>query len=69
MATDPRAQAYVARRTAEGKITTEITRCLKRYLVRPFRTELPGDARMGVSVTVLVAVFAASALVLVGRQS
>jgi transposase len=34
MATDPRTQAYVARRTTEGKTTTEIIRCLKRYAAR-----------------------------------
>jgi transposase len=30
----PRTQAYVARRTAEGKTTREIRRCLKRYIAR-----------------------------------
>jgi transposase len=30
----PRTQAYVARRTAEGKTTPEIRRCLKRYIAR-----------------------------------
>ena len=34
MATDPRTQAYIARRTAEGKTTREIIRCLKRYVAR-----------------------------------
>lgn len=34
MAHDPRTRAYVARRTAEGKTTSEITRCLKRYVAR-----------------------------------
>jgi transposase len=34
MATNPRTQAYVARRTAEGKTTREIMRCLKRYVAR-----------------------------------
>ena len=34
MATDPRTQAYMARRTAEGKTTREISRCLKRYVAR-----------------------------------
>ncbi len=32
--TDPRTQAYVARRVAEGKSEREATRCLKRYLAR-----------------------------------
>ena len=30
----PRTQAYIARRTAEGKTTREIRRCLKRYITR-----------------------------------
>jgi transposase len=30
----PRTRAYVARRTAEGKSTREIRRCLKRYIAR-----------------------------------
>jgi transposase len=34
MSCDPRTQAYVARRTAEGKTTKEIIRCLKRYVAR-----------------------------------
>jgi transposase len=34
MSCDPRTQAYVARRTAEGKTTREIIRCLKRYVAR-----------------------------------
>jgi transposase len=32
--TDPQTQAYVARRTAEGKSKLEIIRCLKRYVAR-----------------------------------
>ncbi len=31
---DPRTQAYMARRTAEGKSKKEIIRCLKRYVAR-----------------------------------
>lgn len=34
MRSDPRTRVYVARRTAEGKSTKEILRCLKRYIVR-----------------------------------
>jgi transposase len=34
MRIDPRTQAYVARRTAEGHSKREIIRCLKRYLAR-----------------------------------
>ena len=30
----PTTQAYVARRTTEGKTTREIRRCLKRYIAR-----------------------------------
>ena len=31
---DPATQAYAKRRTAEGKTSREIKRCLKRYLAR-----------------------------------
>ena len=31
---DAQTQAYIARRTSEGKSTREIRRCLKRYLAR-----------------------------------
>jgi hypothetical protein len=34
MRRDPRTQAYVARRTQEGKSKREIIRCLKRYVAR-----------------------------------
>jgi transposase len=34
MRRDPRTQAYVARRTREGKSKREIIRCLKRYIAR-----------------------------------
>jgi transposase len=34
MRSDPRTRAYVARRTAEGRSTKEIQRCLKRYIAR-----------------------------------
>lgn len=34
MVHDPRTREYVARRTAEGKTTREIIRCLKRYVAR-----------------------------------
>jgi transposase len=34
MTHDPRTKAYVAKRTAEGKTTNEIIRCLKRYVAR-----------------------------------
>jgi transposase len=34
MSCDPRTKRYVARRTAEGKTTKEIIRCLKRYVAR-----------------------------------
>ena len=36
----PRARAYVARRTAEGKTTREIRRCLKRYIARELYRQL-----------------------------
>ena len=34
LAHDPRTKAYAARRTAEGKTTKEIIRCLKRHIAR-----------------------------------
>lgn len=34
MRSEPRTQAYVARRTSQGLSTKEIQRCLKRYIVR-----------------------------------
>jgi transposase len=34
LATDPHTRAYAARRTAEGKTSREIIRCLKRYIAR-----------------------------------
>ena len=34
LAHDPRTKAYAARRTAEGKTSKEIIRCLKRYIAR-----------------------------------
>lgn len=34
MRADPVTRAYVERRTAEGKTTREIRRCLKRYTTR-----------------------------------
>jgi transposase len=34
MACDPRTRSYVARRSAEGKTTKAIMRCLKRYVAR-----------------------------------
>jgi hypothetical protein len=34
MSHDERTQAYVAKRTAEGKSKKEIIRCLKRYIAR-----------------------------------
>ena len=45
MATDPRTQAYVARRTSEGKTTREIIRCLKRYVAREVYKALTNHAR------------------------
>jgi transposase len=36
----PRTRAYVARRTAEGKTTQEIRRCLKRYIARELYRQL-----------------------------
>jgi transposase len=43
MSHDPRTKAYVARRTAEGKTTKEIIRCLKRYIARELYKTLVGN--------------------------
>jgi transposase len=40
MRTDPRTQAYVQRRTTQGRTKREIIRCLKRYLAREVFTAL-----------------------------
>jgi transposase len=40
LSTDPRTQAYAARRRAEGKTTRDILRCLKRYIAREIYTLL-----------------------------
>ncbi|MDA8263860.1 MAG: IS110 family transposase [Actinomycetota bacterium] len=46
MAHDPRTKAYVQRRTAEGKTTKEIVRCLKRYVARElYRCLVARDAQ------------------------
>jgi transposase len=45
MATDPRTQAYLARRTTEGKTTREIIRCLKRYVAREAYKALTAHTR------------------------
>jgi transposase len=42
MVIDPRTQAYVARRTSEGKTTREIMRGLKRYVAREVYKALTG---------------------------
>lgn len=42
---DPRTQAYAARRAAEGRTRSEITRCLKRYIAREvYRLLLQSEA-------------------------
>jgi len=40
MRSDPRTRAYVERRTAQGKSTRDIRRCLKRYISREIYREL-----------------------------
>jgi transposase len=44
MVHDPQTKAYVARRTAEGKTTKEIIRCLKRYVAREIYKALRNPA-------------------------
>jgi transposase len=43
---DPRTQAYVAKRTTEGKNTREITRCLKRYVANEVYTLITNPAEV-----------------------
>ena len=50
MSHDPRTKAYVARRTAEGKTTKEIIRCLKRYVAREIYKALTRQARTSVEI-------------------
>ena len=50
MSHDPRTKAYVARRTAEGKTTKEIIRCLKRYVAREIYKALAHQARTPVEI-------------------
>jgi transposase len=51
MRSEPRTRAYVARRTAEGKSTKEIQRCLKRYLVRELYPLILADLKDAAFVT------------------
>ncbi len=45
MRSDPRTQLYVARRTAEGKSSKEIHRCLKRYIIRELYPIIMSDLK------------------------
>ena len=45
MRTDPDTRACVARRTAQGRTTKEIRRCLKRYLARQIYRQLNAAAK------------------------
>jgi transposase len=45
----PRTQAYIARRTAEGKTPREIRRCLKRYIARELYRHLTRSLKPPVS--------------------
>lgn len=45
MRSDPRTQIYVARRTAEGKSSKEIHRCLKRYIIRELYPIIMADLK------------------------
>ena len=45
MRSDPRTQLYVARRTAEGKSSKEIHRCLKRYIIRELYPIIMADLK------------------------
>jgi hypothetical protein len=52
---DPRTKAYVAKRTADGKTTKEIMRCLKRYVAREVYKTLIRPARPAASIGVAAA--------------
>lgn len=52
---DPRTQAYVARRTAEGKTKREIVRCLKRYVAREIFNTLIRDVTPAAAATAVAA--------------
>ncbi len=49
---DPRTQAYAARRTAEGRTRSEITRCLKRYIAREIYSLLIQSKALGTKTSV-----------------
>ena len=51
LAHDPRTKAYAARRTAEGKTSKEIIRCLKRYIAREIYKTLCRSQRPGMPST------------------
>ena len=51
MSHDPRTKAYVARRTAEGKTSKEIIRCLKRYIARELYKTLIGTSAPAAATT------------------
>lgn len=55
MSHDPRTQAYVARRTAQGKTKKEIMRCLKRYVAREIYSALTKAAKPATPLTHLQA--------------
>jgi transposase len=48
---DPRTRAYAARRTAEGRTRSEITRCLKRYIAREVYALLMQSGALGEQVS------------------
>ena len=52
---DPRTQAYVARRTAEGKTRREIVRCLKRYVAREIYNTLVRNVEPATTITAVAA--------------
>jgi len=55
MSHDPRTKAYVAKRTADGKTTKEIMRCLERYVARVVYKTLIRPARPAASIGVAAA--------------
>ena len=46
LAHDPRSQAYMRRRTAEGMTKRDVIRCLKRYVAREVYSNIRNTARI-----------------------
>ena len=51
MRSEPRTQAYVSRRAAQGMSNKEIQRCLKRYIVRELYPLILADLSDAATIT------------------